>query len=113
MAASDYDVAVVGGGLVGVATAWGLAREGCRVVVLDEGDRAVRASRGNFALVWVQSKGLGLPEYAGAFAETGIDVSVLRHLLRHPPGAHSQDQRLAGVSGCRAANDQERRQRIR
>ena len=29
MAASDYDVAVVGGGLVGVATAWGLAREGC------------------------------------------------------------------------------------
>ena len=60
MAADDYDVAVVGGGLVGVATAWGLAREGCRVVVLDEGDRAVRASRGNFALVWVQSKGLGL-----------------------------------------------------
>ena len=56
---ATYDVAVVGGGLVGVATAWGLAREGCRVVVLDEGDRAVRASRGNFALVWVQSKGLG------------------------------------------------------
>ena len=50
---SGYDVAVVGGGLVGVATAWGLAREGCRVLVLDEGDRAVRASRGNFALVWV------------------------------------------------------------
>ena len=58
--ASDYDVAVVGGGLVGAATAWGLAREGCRVAVLDEGDRAVRASRGNFALVWVQSKGLGM-----------------------------------------------------
>ena len=63
--ASEYDVAVVGGGLVGVATAWGLAREGQRVVVLDEGDRAVRASRGNFALVWVQSKGLGLAPYAG------------------------------------------------
>jgi len=98
MAASDYDIAVVGGGLVGVATAWGLAREGCRVVVLDEGDRAVRASRGNFALVWVQSKGLGLPEYAGwtirssnawaGFAqtlkeETGLDVSFQR-----PGGFH-------------------------
>ena len=98
MAANDYDVAVVGGGLVGVATAWGLAREGCRVVVLDEGDRAVRASRGNFALVWVQSKGLGLPEYAGwtirssnawaGFAqtlkeETGLDVSFQR-----PGGFH-------------------------
>ena len=31
MADSEYDVAVVGGGLVGVSTAWGLAREGCRV----------------------------------------------------------------------------------
>ena len=42
---SDYDVAVVGGGLVGVAIAWGLAREGCRVVVLDEGDIAQCAPR--------------------------------------------------------------------
>ncbi|MBL6617986.1 MAG: FAD-binding oxidoreductase [Reyranella sp.] len=98
MAADDFDVAVVGGGLVGVATAWGLAREGCRVVVLDEGDRAVRASRGNFALVWVQSKGLGLAPYAGwtirssnawgGFAdilkqETGLDVCFQR-----PGGFH-------------------------
>ena len=36
---SDYDVAVVGGGPVGVATAWGSRARGCRVVVLDEGDR--------------------------------------------------------------------------
>ncbi len=95
---SEFDVAVVGGGLVGVATAYGLAREGCRVVVLDEGDRAVRASRGNFALVWVQSKGLGLAPYAGwtirsseawaGFAqllkdETGLDVCFQR-----PGGFH-------------------------
>ena len=98
MAASEYDVAVVGGGLVGAATAWGLAREGLRVALLDEGDRAVRASRGNFALVWVQSKGLGLAAYAGwtirssnawgGFAdllkqETGLDVSFQR-----PGGFH-------------------------
>lgn len=98
MAADEYDVAVVGGGLVGVATAWGLARAGCRVAVLDEGDRAVRASRGNFALVWVQSKGLGLAAYAGwtvrssdawaGFAEllkqeTGLDVC-----FRRPGGFH-------------------------
>ncbi len=60
----DYDLAVIGGGLVGSAIAWGAARRGERVVVLDEGDLAYRASRGNFALVWVQSKGLGMPEYA-------------------------------------------------
>ncbi|OFW99962.1 MAG: FAD-dependent oxidoreductase [Alphaproteobacteria bacterium RIFCSPHIGHO2_12_FULL_66_14] len=98
MAANDYDVAVVGGGLVGVATAWGLAREGCRVVVLDEGDRAVRASRGNFALVWVQSKGLGLPEYAGwtirssnawaGFAQTLKDETGLDVCFQRPGGFH-------------------------
>lgn len=61
---SEADVAVVGGGLVGACIAWGLARIGQRVTVLDEGDIAVRASRGNFALVWVQGKGLGLPPYS-------------------------------------------------
>ncbi|MFX8569896.1 FAD-dependent oxidoreductase, partial [Acinetobacter baumannii] len=61
----EYDVAVIGGGLVGSALAWGLARSGQKVAMLDEGDIAVRPSRGNFALVWVQGKGLGMPEYAG------------------------------------------------
>ncbi|MDU6747313.1 MAG: FAD-dependent oxidoreductase, partial [Bradyrhizobium sp.] len=61
----DYDVAIVGGGLLGSAIAWGLGRLGQRVAVLDEGDIAKRASRANFALVWVQSKGLGMPAYTG------------------------------------------------
>src|SRR5580700_4424019 len=61
----DYDVAIVGGGLLGSAIAWGLGRLGKKVVVLDEGDIAKRASRANFALVWVQSKGLGMPAYTG------------------------------------------------
>ena len=51
----DFDIAVIGGGLVGSSIAWGLARIGQRVAVLDEGDVALRASRGNFALIWVQS----------------------------------------------------------
>lgn len=59
-----FDTAIVGGGLVGMGIAYGLARMGQRVVILDEGDTALRASRGNFALVWVQSKGLGMPAYA-------------------------------------------------
>jgi glycine/D-amino acid oxidase-like deaminating enzyme len=98
VAPRDYDVAVVGGGLIGSAVAYGLARDGQRVVVLDEGDAVARASRANFALVWVQSKGLGMPEYAGwtiassdawaGFAaslkdETGVDVAFER-----PGGFH-------------------------
>jgi len=57
-------VTVIGGGLVGAALAYGLARKHLRVAVLDEGDVALRASRGNFGLVWVQGKGHGCPEYA-------------------------------------------------
>jgi hydrogen cyanide synthase HcnC len=94
----DYDIAVVGGGLVGSAIAYGLARGGQRVAVLDEGDVAFRASRGNFALIWVQSKGLGMAPYAAwsvrssrawpSFAQmlredTGIDVA-----LQQPGGFH-------------------------
>ncbi|WP_373824357.1 NAD(P)/FAD-dependent oxidoreductase [Achromobacter insuavis] len=86
-----YDAVVIGGGLVGSAVAYGLRRELDHVAVLDEGDVAYRASRGNFGLVWVQSKGMGLPRYgvwtmtsAGAWPqlaaelrdETGVDVHL-------------------------------------
>ena len=64
MRGDGYDVVVIGAGLVGAAVAWGLARAGQRVAVLDEEDAAHRASRGNFGLVWVQGKGAGCPEYA-------------------------------------------------
>ncbi|MFS8146182.1 NAD(P)/FAD-dependent oxidoreductase [Rhizobium sp. BR 249] len=56
-------VTVVGGGLVGAAIAYGAARCGARVRVLDQGDAAFRASRGNFGLVWLSSKGSGIPRY--------------------------------------------------
>ncbi len=66
--------------------------------MLDEGDVALRASRGNFALIWVQGKGLGMsayahwslgsadlwPEFADELTrETGLDV---RH--DRPGGFH-------------------------
>src|SRR3954470_20065946 len=85
------DIAVVGGGLMGACLAWGLAIRGMRVCVLDEGDIALRASRANFALIWVQGKGVGFPAYtswtksaAAAWprlaedleSDTGINVSL-------------------------------------
>ncbi|WP_417260897.1 MULTISPECIES: NAD(P)/FAD-dependent oxidoreductase [Alphaproteobacteria] len=60
----SVDTIVIGGGLVGIAVAYGLARLGQTVDVLDEGDIAYRASRGNFGLVWFQGKGDGMPEYS-------------------------------------------------
>lgn len=58
------DVVVIGGGLLGASVAWGLARTGLKPLVLDEGDLAHRASRANFALIWVQGKGDGSAPYA-------------------------------------------------
>lgn len=85
------DMVVVGGGLVGASLAWGLARAGIPPLVLDGEDLALRASRANFALVWVQGKGLGAPDYAlwsrsaaarwpefaaALAADSGIDVGL-------------------------------------
>ena len=84
------DVLVIGGGLVGSAVAFGIAETDARVIMLDEGDRAFRAARGNAGLVWYQGKGTGMRRYQEwsleatqiwpEFAEklhnlTGIDVS--------------------------------------
>ncbi|MCR9114650.1 MAG: FAD-binding oxidoreductase, partial [Rhodobacteraceae bacterium] len=60
----DTDYAIIGGGVVGLSVAWGLLKRGLSVTVLDGDDGSFRASRGNFGLVWVQSKGMNQPRYA-------------------------------------------------
>jgi len=60
----ETDYAIIGGGVVGLSVAWGLLRRGRTVTVLDGDDGSFRASRGNFGLVWVQSKGMNQPRYA-------------------------------------------------
>src|SRR5262249_53967578 len=92
----DYDVAVVGGGLVGAGLAGGLAGEGQRVVVLDEGDMARRASRANFALVWVQSKGLGMAQYMGWTVRSSDAWRQLAYDLRAQTGLDVCFQRPGG-----------------
>ena len=59
-----FDAIVIGGGMLGSAIGYGLVREGLTTAILDEGDVAYRAARGNFGLVWVQGKGVGCPAYA-------------------------------------------------
>ncbi len=95
-----FDAVVVGGGLVGSAIAWGLRRAGLATVLLDEGDVAFRASRGNFGLVWVQSKGLGAPHYQ---RWTRASAAIWPDLARQMGESGGQDVGLhqpGGVQLC-------------
>ena len=53
------DVIVMGGGVVGLSLAYGMAKDGACVRVIDGADDDIRAARANFGLVWVQGKGQG------------------------------------------------------
>ncbi len=66
-----YDVCVIGGGLMGSAVALGLARYGARILMVDKTSRLQTASKGNFGLVWSQSKGSGTRNYS-RFSEKAV-----------------------------------------
>lgn len=84
---SKEQLTVVGGGLVGAAIAYGAARKGAKVRVLDQGDAAFRASRGNFGLVWLSSKGGGMSRYA----------RWTRDAIRQWPELHKELLEVTGV----------------
>jgi glycine/D-amino acid oxidase-like deaminating enzyme len=109
--ARDHDVAVVGGGLVGACIGWGLARAGQRVAVLDEGDLAVRASRGNFALVWVQGKGQGLAPYSRWTMGSALDWPAFAAELRDETGLDVCLDRPGGFHVCLSDAEYENRAR--
>lgn len=84
---ADSDVVVIGGGIVGSAVALGLARLGRQVTVLDGADREPRASRGNFALIWVQGKAGGDTSAYTNWTRTSSNLwSALAGMLREESG---------------------------
>jgi glycine/D-amino acid oxidase-like deaminating enzyme len=93
---SDQQLTVVGGGLVGAAIAYGAARAGVRVRVLDQGDVAFRASRGNFGLIWVSSKGGNMPRYARWSRDAAKSWPALHKELLELTGVDSGLQQPGG-----------------
>jgi glycine/D-amino acid oxidase-like deaminating enzyme len=85
-----FDIAVVGGGIVGSALAFGMRTLGAKAIVLDAPAPAA-PSRNNFGLVWLQGKGDASPAYVewtqgsvrawprlarGVREATGVDVAL-------------------------------------
>ncbi|HMA07177.1 MAG TPA: FAD-dependent oxidoreductase [Ramlibacter sp.] len=96
----DIDTLVVGGGVVGMAVAYGLARAGEAVRVLDGSDDAFRASRGNFGLVWVQGKGRGRPPYARWTMDSARRWPALAEELARATGIDVELSQIGGLSMC-------------
>lgn len=93
----DLDTIVIGGGVVGLAIAYGLARAGEHIRVLDEGDDAFRASRGNFGHVWVQSKGATKPAYARWSIEASRSWPAFRDEITDRTGIDLQLDQPGGL----------------
>jgi hydrogen cyanide synthase HcnC len=107
-----YDLIVIGGGLVGGAIAWGAQAKGASVVLLDEGDIAYRAARGNFGLVWVQSKGAGMPPYAQWTRQSAGLWPDLAHQLRQATGTDTALHQPGGLAFCLSDEEFEQRESL-
>jgi glycine/D-amino acid oxidase-like deaminating enzyme len=97
---NEADTLVIGGGVVGMSLAYGLARAGERVCVLDQGDDAFRAARGNFGLVWVQGKGQGRPDYARWTLDAARHWPAFADELAQGSGIDVQLSQVGGLNMC-------------
>jgi len=106
----SIDTLVIGGGVVGMSIAYGLALAGERVRVLDEGDDAFRAARGNFGLVWVQGKGADAPNYARWTMNSAKGWLNLAQGLTDRTGISLELEQNGGLHFC--LSEQELEQRV-
>ncbi len=99
-AALTSDVLIVGGGIVGASLAVGMSIAGAKVRLLDGGDDDIRASRANFGLVWVQSKGHHMPAYA-RWTRTSADLwAGFADQLTARSGIALHHRQCGGLSFC-------------
>ena len=106
------DIIVIGGGLVGAAAAYGLAGKGLDVLMLDEGDDAFRAARGNFGLVWVQTKGFGLQRYQEWSQESADRYAGFAEELEDLTGIDIHHERPGGAILCLGDAEWEAQRRL-
>jgi glycine/D-amino acid oxidase-like deaminating enzyme len=91
---------VIGGGIVGLSIALGLASTGMEIVVLDGSDADNRASYGNAGLIWVQSKGADHAPYARWSRQSASLWPVFSKELAETTGIDVEYDQRGGLSLC-------------
>jgi FAD dependent oxidoreductase TIGR03364 len=81
MSDNKFDVAVIGAGIVGLATAYAAARKGLKTIVFERNPKAVGASVRNFGLVWPIGQPAGpLFDRAMRSRETWLRIAAESHV---------------------------------
>ncbi|MBY3101187.1 FAD-binding oxidoreductase [Rhizobium laguerreae] len=108
----DADVIIIGAGVVGAALAYGIAKTGRTVIVLDGADRDLRAARANFGLVWVQGKGANAPAYSILTRQSSELWSDFRNDLASASSMAVDYSRPGGLVFCLSEAEYENRATI-
>jgi len=116
MPGQSWDVVVVGGGLIGSAAAYHLARSGMRTLLIEQGDLASGASGANFGNVQVQDAEFGLSleltlqayeKFSDLEAELECDLGYRRTgcllLIENERQWAAMEQRAAGLQAAGVA----------
>lgn len=108
----NTEILVIGAGVVGSALAYGIAKQGRRVVVLDGEDRDLRAARANFGLVWVQGKGSDAIAYDHLTRESSDLWPEFHRELVDTSGIRIDYSRLGGLIYCLGETEYANRARL-
>jgi glycine/D-amino acid oxidase-like deaminating enzyme len=96
----EFDVIVVGAGMVGAAVGYGLIRKGRRVLMLDGEDTDFRAAKANFGLVWAHGKGQGQPQYQRLSLDAVKDWPLFAAQLEAESGMPIAYEQKGGLHFC-------------
>jgi glycine/D-amino acid oxidase-like deaminating enzyme len=105
----NAEVVVVGGGVIGVSLAYGMVKNGAKVILIDKVDNRLTASRGNFGLVWVQGKGKGMPRYVEWSIEATEKWPEFAENLENESGFNLNYEKTGGLEICLGEEEHQER----
>lgn len=106
------DCIIIGGGLTGYAAAVGMMTRGADIALFEDVNGAFQASRGNFGLVWAQSKGARSQDYASWTCRAVEQWPVFQDELMAATGINVHYRRGIGLHLCLSEQEFEKRSQL-